>query len=63
MSEIKLCKDCKYKRGVECTHPYVGYHTCSTERAIEYELISVCGPKAKLFEQKQPDPKPWWRLW
>jgi hypothetical protein len=70
VSEVRFCRDCRYRMGKLCQHPSLtdvnlvtgareGYRRCNEMREpIRYGVEQPCGPEGKLWE---PKPLPLWQ--
>ncbi len=67
MSDAPLCKDCRWRKGRDCTEPTTVQYSLVDGWEIRErcywlrEKGGLCGPSGRLFEPKIP--RPWWRFW
>ena len=74
MSELKLCRDCRYFMPKVPCGGHMVVDVCSKLRDPVYgvadgnphamrERFGLCGEEGRLFEPKPAQPRPWWRFW
>lgn len=59
IANVRLCKDCEFKKGIFCEHPnlkvldYVDGHHTNHSCIVNRAHADLCGPDGKFYSPKE----------